>query len=81
MEYGRAADDTTFGVHADVNVVLHEDCERSGRAADNTTNREHEKTHRPKRLPDTTSYVCTVSVVTTIARDNAHVIYRQNAIT
>ena len=83
LEHGRAADDTTYGIQslADVNVVLHEDRERSGRAADNTTNREHEKTHRPKRLPDTTSYVCTVSVVTTIARDNAHVIYRQNAIT
>ena len=47
MEYGRAADDTTYGIQslADVSVVLHEDRERSGCAADNTTNREHEKTH------------------------------------
>ena len=39
MEYGRAADDTTYGIQslADVNVALHEDRERSGRAADNTT--------------------------------------------
>ena len=39
MEYSRAADDTTYGIQslAEVNVALHEDRERSGRAADNTT--------------------------------------------
>ena len=35
MEYSRAADDTTYGIRslAEVDVVLHEDRERSGRAA------------------------------------------------
>ena len=39
MEYGLAADDTTYGIQslADVNVALHEDRERSARAGDNTT--------------------------------------------
>ena len=39
MEYGRAADDTTYGIQslAEVNVALQKDRDRSGRAADNTT--------------------------------------------
>ena len=39
MEYGRAVDDTTYGIQslAEVNVALHEERDRSGRAADNTT--------------------------------------------
>ena len=39
LEHGRAADDTTYGIQslAEINVALHDNRERSGRAGDNTT--------------------------------------------